>query len=824
MKKYKKVWDKKEILADERIERVLHKDSNGKYHVVCKDGWKFTSTNSTTESGSIQELCNKVNTQLEENKITKLDLEDQLAHLYAKHDFLQGDEEGRKANFIEIEKLQKQIDEFQEPLQIKEQHIQTIITTTLPVDIKLRPYQERDFESIEKAFEEFKGVMYQLPTGGGKSVVISKFVEKHKSEPIIILAHKRKLITQMQQHLARVGITAGVLMGEVEENVDSDILIASIGTVSRDKRMEVLLTRTNKFKHIIIDEAHRTRTPSYEKLLDALMSVDESIKLFGVTATPYRVDKKGLDKYYQTLICSDDVVSLQKQGYLAGYKIFYTPIGEIDEEVTKTESDYVVQALSTYMRKEKFLDYLVESYKREADGLQTLIFCVDKAHARAVMVKYQENGYTRIAYIDSDTKEKEREEIFTGYERGEIQIIVCIETLTEGIDLPETKCIQLARPTKSLVLYLQMVGRGLRPKADGSDCIILDCGGSTQEHGAPASPKHWSLNSEIHPSNPGKKNKVVGKRKDGTFTEDEDEMEFCELVEMTPEEYLINISGNIDSAVEGNEKLEKDAVKLLFELGVEIMKKIHNTTHTPVVGNDFGSYLSLKFIEKPVWEETKRRNQEKKEDKEKYDNAKYSRQEFYYVKLEANISTKQKVSEISVSYDSEGYYRSWGQEKENSKERKGRFQSQSLQGKIADYLLDNYKHVQETMEEIHSILSSKTNISELKDAVAKFKDEQTMKLVAEELVSNTEIMLGETISLSSYFPNTFNYYSRYSDKKAIKLVFTKNKLLSVNEIEFFNKEGQSVHISKNVEKSKLLEILRQGNYLESKEKQNVSIN
>lgn len=781
VKKYRKVWDKKEILADERIEKVLDKDSDGKYHVVCKEGWVFTSNNSDTESGSIIDLCNKINTQLEERKVTKSELEE-----------------------VEVKS------------------IVVTPTTTMPVDIKLRPYQVRDFEAIEKAFEVHKGVMYQLPTGGGKSVVISKFVEKHKSEPIIILAHKRKLITQMQQHLARVGITAGVLMGEVQENIDANILIASIGTVSRDKRMEVLLNRTNKFKHIIIDEAHRTRTPSYEKLIDALMGADETIKLFGVTATPYRVDKKGLDKYYQELICSDDVSSLQKQGYLAGYKIFYTPIGEIDEEVTKTESDYVVQALSTYMRKEKFLDYLVESYKREADGLQTIIFCVDKAHAKAVMSKYQENGYTKIAYIDSDTREKDREEIFKLYESGELQIIVCIETLTEGVDLPETKCIQLARPTKSLVLYLQMVGRGLRPKADGSDCIILDCGGSTQEHGAPASPKHWSLNSEIHPSNPGKKNKVVGKRKDGTFTEDEDEMEFCELVEMTPEEYLINISGNIDSAVEGNEKLEKDARKLLFELGVEIMKKIHNTTHTPVVGNDLDSYLRLKFIEKPIWEETKRRNQEKKEDKEKYDNARYSRQEFYYIKLEAKVKYKTKsstVGEITVSYDSEGFYSRWEYDNEvKPEERKQRFKAQSLQGKIADYLLDNYKHVQETMEEVQSILSSKTNISELKDAVAKFKDEQTMKLVAEELVSNTEIMLGETISLSSYFPNTFSYYGRYSYKKAIKLVFSKNKLLSVNEIEFFNEEGASIHIAKNVEKPKLLEMLKEGKYLESKDK------
>ena len=691
--------------------------------------------------------------------------------------------------------------------------------------VQLRPYQNRDFNDIEEAFKEVNGVLYQLPTGGGKSVIVSSIVHKHKEEPTIILAHKRRLITQMKEHLARVGITAGVMMGDIAENLDADILIASINTASRDKRMEVLLNRTNKFKRIIIDEAHRTRTPSYEKLLDPFLEADPTIKLLGVTATPYRVDKKGLDKYYQTLICSDDVATLQQQGYLAKYKVFYTPVGEIDKEVTKTESDYVVTALSTYMRNEKFLQYLVDSYKREAEGLQTIIFCVDKAHAKSVMEKYISSGYNKIAYIDSDTKEEERERIFKEYEEKTIQFIVCIETLTEGVDLPETGCIQLARPTKSLVLYLQMVGRGLRPKQDGSDLIILDCGGCTVEHGTPASPKHWSLNPEIHPNNPRKKNKIVGKRLDGTFTENKEEMEFLELVEMEPEDYLVNISGNIEEAEQTNKDIEKSAKDLLREFGNEVLKKIKVNDHKAFV---FES--EIRFI----YEKDIIAIQENKKKKEENPDNYWDKVRYYFPTLSpatnytySRRNQKAQMVGVKLSYSNENGR--WSDEQITDDERVQKMRCLSLQGKLAEHFMvkENYKHLTEVFEEANSIIESKIDIEALKLTVEKFKDEQLMKRLAENLILSTEVILTESIHLSSFFPNAFPSYgygrrSSYSNYETKKLVFSKNKLLSTNEIEFFNESGQSLHVAKFVEKPKLLDMLKRGKYLEPKE--DVSVN
>lgn len=661
------------------------------------------------------------------------------------------------------------------------------------MSILLRPYQERDFKNIEAAFEQFKGVMYQLPTGGGKSVVTSFYVNLHKSEPLLILAHKRKLITQMQKHLSNIGITAGILMGEVAENLDADIIIASIGTASRDKRIEVLLNRTNKFKRIVIDEAHRTRTPSYEKLLDALMSQDSEIKLLGITATPYRVDKKDLSKYYQTLICSDDIVSLTNQGYLAKYKIYNTPIGDIDEEVQSTESDYVVTALSAYMRKEKFLNYVVESYKKYADGLQTLVFCVDKQHAKTLMETFRKQGYTKVAYIDSDTKESEREKIFEDYESGIIQLIFCIETITEGVDLPETKCIVQARPTQSLVLYLQIVGRGLRPKADGSECIILDCAGNTNEHGVPASPKHWSLNPHINPNNPRKKNKVVGKRKDGTFTEDEDEMEFLELVEMTPEEYMQNMSGNIDSAVESNKKDEEKILELLTSIGNEVIRKskiegyeVQVELPTTINLNPIGTALAISTA-KDRW----------------------SIPTYRYIRIEASkVSHKDvKFAYLVPLQKSTGYGSDSSLSSPEDFQKKLKLTVDS--GKIAEYFQKKevVQSLIEILEECQEISSNKINIQELEKAAQRFKEEQMMKKIETHLLTNTTVVLNETIAVGHYFQTGYG--------RANTLVFSKNKLLSTNEVQFLREDGSHVHTAKFLEKPKLLEILKAGKYGET---------
>lgn len=132
--------------------------------------------------------------------------------------------------------------------------------------------------------------------------------------------------------------------------------------------------------------------------------------------------------------------------------------------------------------------------------------------------------------------------------------------LTEGVDIPDAKCIIGARPTKSLTLYLQMVGRGLRKKADGSDLIILDCAGWMMEHGSPSSPKTWSLDPDVDPNQLKLRNKIVAKDKDGHITEKTDA--FMELLEMSPEEYMEKLAGGKDIAVKKNQTIDEKVAEM----------------------------------------------------------------------------------------------------------------------------------------------------------------------------------------------------------------------------------------------------------------------
>lgn len=417
-----------------------------------------------------------------------------------------------------------------------------------------RNYQERDQKTIKEEFKKHQSVVYTAPTGSGKTYVCSNIVvDLVENNRILVLAHRKKLLDQMESSLAKKGINTGMLVGKIEKNMDSKVIIASVHTATRDERLKELLKE--RFDYIIVDEAHRIASASYDRILQGVREINPDAKLFGLTATPTRRDRKDLSKYFDVLIESENIATLIANGHLAKYRVFATPVIDLDQ-VDKNSSDYKIGSLSTYMKEDRRIKYAVESYKQFGEDRQVLIFCVDKSHAKKILEEYKANGYD-MAYIDGETTEAERERIFSEYEAGNIRGIVSIETLIEGVDLPETKCVQFNRPTKSLTLYMQMGGRGLRKKKDGSDLIILDNAGCTAEFGTLSSPKNWSLDPTVDPSSPAKKNRVVARRKDGTYEEDLDKAEFLELEEMTPEEFAEKVLVDLEAAKTHNLLLER---------------------------------------------------------------------------------------------------------------------------------------------------------------------------------------------------------------------------------------------------------------------------
>ena len=439
----------------------------------------------------------------------------------------------------------------------------------------LRGYQIDDKKAIQDAWKEYRSVLYQLPTGGGKSVILASIIEDVKDKKVIVFAHKKKLVMQLKEHLNAKGIDCGILMGTYTENIDSDIIIASIRTAVKDSRLDMLIEK--EWDYEIIDEARHSRTPSYDKVLEEIFHNHPKAKLLGVDATPYRKDKKRLDKHFQHLVVSQETTStLMQKGFLQKCKTIVSPIelDKLSEEVKETTGDYQVQALSHYMRKPKFLEYVVSQYVTYGEGRQNIVFAVDIQHAKDLQQVFEDNGYAgKVARIDSTMSDSQIEKVFADFESLKIQILINVEMVTEGVDLPMAGCVTGARPTKSLTLYLQMAGRGARPDGENDYFILLDCCGWTNEYGAIHAPKTWSLNPEIDPNSGRQGYKVFRKDKvNGELIEVDDDF-IGEVIEMSPEEYLQSLSGGRERAEQINVSID-DKIKALFDELIKLLNKL----------------------------------------------------------------------------------------------------------------------------------------------------------------------------------------------------------------------------------------------------------
>lgn len=631
--------------------------------------------------------------------------------------------------------------------------------------MKLRLYQKEDLTKILSSLQSNTGVLYQLVTGGGKSVIISEVVLHYHDKKILFLAHRRELLLQMRTRLIKSGLQVGVMMSDMEEELDDNIVVASIQTAIRSKRIDSLLQ--HDWDMIIIDEAHHLRSPSYDKLLDILIKNNPGVKLFGVTATPYRSDKKDFGLYFQDLITSVEPSVLVQQGFLSDIQVLSCKLSDIDKEVVRYDNDYQASSLSLYMRKPKYLQYLVDIYREKADGKQMIVFCVDTQHASMVIETYKSNGYTSLGYIDSMTTLQDRDSILSSFREGSLQIIVCIETLTEGVDLPETNVVQIARPTKSIILYLQMVGRGTRPKKDGSKLILLDCGNCMLEHGHPYSPKEWSLNGEVDPNHKRKNKKIVRRKKhNNTFIftdfEDIEEGEFDELVEMSFEDYLINVSSSIDNLKNKNKELEQLKLDKKQELLNFILSKIPE------------KHQSTRWVA----------------ELERYSDEVY--------KIEDTTTTYSLTFRLrrgdivlEITYDSWKGSRGTSSEQHRVYETLLHLSSLLQQGKFKQQILD-------FINEILSFDSKKVDINQLEREIVQLKKDRVLIELDTVLKQKGGILvLTSRFNIGSFFSREWGYFN--------KIVFSRDKVLSTNEITFFD-GSREVYMSRFVDKVKLQEI------------------
>ena len=350
----------------------------------------------------------------------------------------------------------------------------------------LRPYQQDDIERIRAAYASgAKRVLYQGPTGSGKTVLFAIIVAgaAARGNRVTILGHRDEIVRQITDALTELGVPHGIVAAGYPETPLLPVQVASVATLVR--RLHHLDPPPDL---LVPDEAHHCAANTWRKIIAAVPQA----KILGVTATPQRLDGKGLDDIYDELIIGPSVESLIQQGYLSPFTT-YAPERRLDLSHVHTRAgDYALDELAETMSAGVIIEGAVDEYVRLCAGVPAIAFCVDIAHSELVTAAFAARGF-RAAHVDGKTPAFERRALIAALGTGALQVLTNCGLISEGLDVPVVTAAILLRPTKSLALHLQQVGRCLRPAPGKAKALILDHAGNTWGFGPADLERAWSL-------------------------------------------------------------------------------------------------------------------------------------------------------------------------------------------------------------------------------------------------------------------------------------------------------------------------------------------
>lgn len=369
-------------------------------------------------------------------------------------------------------------------------------------DKTLRDYQIEGKAKIYQMWTQMRSIMYQMPTGTGKTKLFVSIArdlfdwgaQRKTAFKILFLAHRIELLDQISENLGiKYNLAHAMIASQNREQKNYPLQIASVQTLIR--RLDRWADKD--FDVIIIDEAHHVKADSYKKILRAFPRA----KVLGVTATPYRMSHESFRPEFDELITSAPVAKFIKDKWLCDYEYYsIRPESRIQMDINSIsrfalDGDYLDEAAADILDKDEIRAGIVSTYERYAKGKKGIIYTITKAHNVHICSQFIAKGYKVVA-IDDKTPAETRKQYVDDFRRGKIEIICNVNIFSEGFDCPDLEFIQLARPTKSLSMYLQQVGRGLR-LAEGKDkLIILDNVGLYNRFGFPSARRHWRRHFE----------------------------------------------------------------------------------------------------------------------------------------------------------------------------------------------------------------------------------------------------------------------------------------------------------------------------------------
>jgi len=333
----------------------------------------------------------------------------------------------------------------------------------------LRPYQTDGINKLREGFRNgHRCQIFQLATGGGKSICAATLIKSayEKGRKPVFIVDRISLVDQSVAHLEAVGLTVGVIQGDhYQWNPRADVQVASIQTIARRNMPDM--------GFCIIDEVHCLHK-AHIKLIESY----NNIPFIGLSATPF---SKGLGKYFTNLVVGATTEQLTDEGFLVP-AVVYAPSTPDLSGVKIVAGEYHQGQLYEAVDKPKLVADIVETWLKLGQNRQTICFATNVAHSKHIEREFVRAG-VKAVHIDAYTDSSERHEVISAFKRGDIKLLTSVGVLTTGFDAPNASCIILGRPTKSLILHIQMKGRGLRLSEGKDDCIVLDHAGNTTRLG-----------------------------------------------------------------------------------------------------------------------------------------------------------------------------------------------------------------------------------------------------------------------------------------------------------------------------------------------------
>jgi len=349
----------------------------------------------------------------------------------------------------------------------------------------LRDYQDGAISALSRGYELYRSQLLALPTGGGKTVIFAEITRRcvARGKTVLIIVHRRELVSQCSAALHDLGVSHGLIQAGRTPNLRESVQIASVQTLAR--RCHTIAAPDL----VVFDEAHHCAAGTWSKVYHSF--ADRGSRVLGVTATPMRLDGAGLGRFFSNMVVGPTTAELIRDGFLSQIRL-YQPPGLDVTGIRRRAGDYAADDVAVEMTKQKIYGNAADHYLSRVYPGSAIAFCVTVAHAEMFAADLRGRG-VRAVSIDGSMRSEERADCISGLGDGRYDVLTSCEIVSEGTDIPSVTAAILLRPTASLGLYLQQVGRSLRVSPGKTAAIIMDHVGNSTRHGWPDDERDWTL-------------------------------------------------------------------------------------------------------------------------------------------------------------------------------------------------------------------------------------------------------------------------------------------------------------------------------------------